>query len=98
MTALFNSDQFIRISELANYPARPERTYTYKSGELKGQTKRISARPESKGIIGVSDKTIWLWVKQDKFPAPLKLSDGVTVWRMSDVQAWMQAKAKAMEV
>ncbi|WP_374296246.1 hypothetical protein [Acinetobacter sp.] len=37
MTARFNSDQFIRISELANSPARLERTYTYKSGEVKAE-------------------------------------------------------------
>lgn len=95
---LSNSEQLIRMSVMASFPARPERIYTYKSGKLKGQTKRIKARPESKGIIGVSDKTIWLWVKQGKFPKPIRLSDGVTVWRMSDVEAWMQAKAKAMEV
>ncbi|MEG2268605.1 MAG: AlpA family phage regulatory protein, partial [Acinetobacter sp.] len=37
-------------------------------------------------------KTIWQWVKRGLFPAPIKLSDSVTVWRLSDIQAWMQSK------
>lgn len=88
----FNKEQFLRIKDLANYPAKPAGTHTYKSGINRGKTKNINARPASKGLIGVSDKTIWQWVKRGEFPAPIKLSDNVTVWRLSDVQAWMQSK------
>ena len=85
-------DQFLRIKDLANFPAKHATTHTYKSGINKGITKNISARPASKGMIGVSDKTIWQWVKNGGFPAPIKLSGSVTVWRLSDVQAWMQSQ------
>jgi len=85
-------EQFLRIKDLANYPAKGATTHTYKSGINKGKTKNINARPASHGLIGVSDKTIWQWVKRGQFPAPIKLSDSVTVWRLSDVQAWMQSK------
>ncbi|OUY09022.1 helix-turn-helix transcriptional regulator [Acinetobacter populi] len=88
---LLNQDQFLRIKDLANFPKRPERTYTYKDGKLKGTVKRIGARQASKGMIGVSDKTIWQWVKQGEFPAPIKLGN-ITVWKLSEVQAWMQSK------
>jgi predicted DNA-binding transcriptional regulator AlpA len=30
-------------------------------------------------------------VKQGEFPQPIKLGS-ITVWRLSDVQAWMQAQ------
>jgi predicted DNA-binding transcriptional regulator AlpA len=43
-------------------------------------------------MIAVSEKTIWKWVKDGAFPQPVKLGSGVTVWRLSDVQAWMQSK------
>ncbi|KAB1858221.1 AlpA family phage regulatory protein [Acinetobacter tandoii] len=85
-------EEFLRMKQLASYPAKEATTHTYKSGINKGKTKNINARPASKGLIGVSDKTIWQWVKRGEFPAPIKLSDNVTVWRLSDVQAWMQSK------
>ena len=88
MTVSFNQERLVRIKELANFPQRKERIYTYKDGK----TKRISARPAIKGMIGVSDKTLWLWVKRGEFPAPIKLGNGITVWRMSEVQAWIDAQ------
>ena len=87
-----NQEQFLRIKDLANYPEKQATIHTYKSGINKGKTKNINARPASKGLIGVSDKTIWQWVKQGQFPAPIKLSDGVTVWRMSEVLAWINSQ------
>lgn len=85
-------ERFLRIKDLANFPAKNATIHTYKSGINKGKTKNINARPASHGLIGVSDKTIWQWVKHGRFPAPIKLSDSVTVWRLSDVQAWMKSK------
>lgn len=38
---------------------------------------------------GLARSTVWLWVKQGKLPAPIKLSDRVTVWRESDLTNWM---------
>lgn len=90
MTSL-NQDQFLRIKDLANFPQREERTYTYKDGINKGKTKRIGARSASRGMIGVSDKTIWLWTKKGEFPKPVRLGS-ITVWRLSEVQAWMASK------
>lgn len=87
-----NQEQFLRIKDLANYPEKQATIHTYKSGINKGKTKNINARPASKGLIGVSDKTIWQWVKRGQFPAPIKLSDGVTVWRMSEVSAWINSQ------
>ena len=87
-----NQEQFLRIKDLANYPEKQATIHTYKSGINKGQTKNINARPASKGLIGVSDKTIWQWVKRGEFPAPIRIGGNVTVWRLSDVQAWMQAQ------
>ena len=93
-----NQEQFLRIKDLANYPEKQATTHTYKSGINKGKTKNINARPASKGLIGVSDKTIWQWVKKGQFPAPIKLSDGVTVWRMSEVLKWINSQATTTTV
>jgi len=41
---------------------------------------------------GVARSTIWLWVKEKKFPSPIKLSERVTVWKLSDIEDWIEAK------
>lgn len=41
-------------------------------------------------LIPVAHSTLWAWVRAGKFPAPLKLSDRITVWRGSDVQAFIK--------
>jgi prophage regulatory protein len=40
-------------------------------------------------LIPISKPTVWRWVRDGKFPAPIKLSHGVTVWKNQDVQAWL---------
>ena len=85
-------ERFLRIKDLANIPAKQASTHIYKRGINKGKAKIVNARPASTGLLGVSDKTIWNWVKRGEFPAPIKLSPTVTVWRLTDVQAWMEEK------
>ncbi|MBQ0137667.1 MAG: AlpA family phage regulatory protein [Kurthia sp.] len=95
MTSKPQIDELLRIKQLASYSAKEASTHTYKSGINKGKTKNINARPASRGLIAVSDKTIWQWVKNGDFPPPIKLSPNVSVWRSSDIEAWM--KSKGME-
>ena len=91
-------ETYLRARFIGSSPARPAKIHIYKSGANAGQIKNISARPASQGLIGVSEKTIWQWVRQGKFPQPIKLSANVTVWRLSDVQAWLDAKAEASDL
>lgn len=35
-----------------------------------------------------SRNTIWRWVREAKLPKPIKLSDGTTRWKLSDLQCW----------
>lgn len=42
--------------------------------------------------IGVS--TVWEWVKQGEFPAPVKLSKGCTRWKISELQAYARGEWK----
>ena len=43
-------------------------------------------------IIPFSSATLWRNVKAGTFPAPVKLSQRVTAWRVEDVREWMQAR------
>lgn len=86
------TERFYRMSDLANIPERPARIHQYKSGINKGRTRVIGERRASKGLIGVSEKTLWEWVRKGVFPQPIKLSQTITVWRATDITEWMKSK------
>lgn len=46
-------------------------------------------QPERAGIVAVSHATLWRMVATKRFPAPVKLSEGVTAWRVEDVRQWL---------
>lgn len=48
--------------------------------------------------IPVARSTILDWVRKGDFPPPLRLSDSVTAWRVSDVVAWEASRPHAMTV
>ncbi|TQE90693.1 MAG: AlpA family phage regulatory protein [Spiribacter salinus] len=37
---------------------------------------------------GIHRVTVWKWVKEGRFPAPVRLAPSTTRWRASDVEAW----------
>lgn len=41
------------------------------------------------GILPFSASTLWRKVKAKTFPAPVKLSAGVTAWRVDDIRTWI---------
>ena len=86
------SERLYRMKDLATIPYRPPRIHQYKSGINKGKTRVIGERQASKGLIGVSEKTLWEWVRKGEFPQPLKLSPTITVWRGTDIAEWMKSK------
>lgn len=47
--------------------------------------------PRVMELIGIKKSTVWLWVKQEKLPKPIKLSSRVTVWRESEILQFIQA-------
>ncbi len=47
---------------------------------------RISAILSPGGPIPVSKSTWWAGVKTGRFPAPVKLGPGTTVWRVADIR------------
>ncbi len=38
--------------------------------------------------VPVAKSTIWLWVSNGRFPAPVKLSERVTAWPVSSIERW----------
>ena len=42
--------------------------------------------------LGISRATTWRWVKKGDFPKPIKISDGCTRWRKTDLEKWESDK------
>ena len=46
--------------------------------------------------FGVHRSTPWRWAKSDKcFPQPVKLSVGVTRWKLSEIERWEKERGSA---
>lgn len=46
-------------------------------------------------LVPVAHSTLWTWVRNGKFPAPLKLSERITVWRSCDIQHFIAQNSVA---
>ncbi len=41
-------------------------------------------------LIPVAHSTLWSWVQDKKFPAPVKLSEKVSVWQKDAILSWIE--------
>ena len=81
-------DQYLRMADLANQPARTAKTYIKKSG----QQRTVTAKTATRGITGFSAKHIYHLINEDKFPAPVKIGRA-SLWRLSDINHWLDSHA-----
>ncbi|MDD5386440.1 MAG: AlpA family phage regulatory protein [Sulfuricurvum sp.] len=42
--------------------------------------------------VGIARSTIWLWIKQGRFPKGMKLSPSVTVWHEKEINLYVAGK------
>lgn len=40
----------------------------------------------------ISRSTVLLWVRENKFPKPIKVSPKVTIWKESEIDEWIKEK------
>ena len=44
-------------------------------------------------MLSVSRSTVWRWSKfKPEFPRPIKISTGVTAWKLSEIQEWIEGR------
>ena len=79
-------DQYLRMADLANQPARTAKTYIAKSG----QQRTITAKAATRGITGFSAKHIYHLINENKFPAPVKIGRA-SLWRLSEINQWLES-------
>lgn len=46
-------------------------------------------QPQVLAFVPISKSTLWRRIQARTFPAPLKLSPRVTVWRAEDIRRWI---------
>ena len=81
-------DQYLRMADLANQPARTAKTYITKSG----QQRTVTAKAATRGITGFSAKHIYHLINEGKFPKCVKIGRA-SLWRLSDVNRWLDSHA-----
>ncbi|MDH6154921.1 helix-turn-helix transcriptional regulator [Polynucleobacter sphagniphilus] len=42
----------------------------------------------------LAKSTLWLKIAQGQFPKPIKLSPAISVWKQSDIDAWIEERCK----
>jgi predicted DNA-binding transcriptional regulator AlpA len=47
-------------------------------------------------VIPWSGPTLWRRCKAGDFPKPIKLSAGITAWKVGEVRAWLRSKEAAL--
>lgn len=50
--------------------------------------------PNVLALVPVGRSTLWLWVREGRFPKPIKLGPMTTAWRASEVSAWLEAAGR----
>jgi hypothetical protein len=45
--------------------------------------------------VPFSSATLWRKVKNQTFPAPVKLGERITAWKVSDIREWLDAQKRA---
>jgi prophage regulatory protein len=71
---------------MAKVSVLPEIGYLRLNQIIGNRSSDLSAPP----LIPVSRSTWWAGVKTGIFPKPIKLSPGVTVWRVEDIRSFIE--------
>jgi prophage regulatory protein len=55
---------------------------------------KIYRKPELCSLLGVSPTTLWRWVQDKSFPAPIHLGPNSVGWLESDIDDWLTQKGQ----
>ena len=59
------------------------------------QLVRDPKHPTRPAVLPFSPATLWRKVREQSFPAPVRLGAAITAWKVGDVRAWLRAQAEA---
>ncbi|WP_217999564.1 helix-turn-helix transcriptional regulator [Thauera butanivorans] len=52
-------------------------------------------QPQVLAFVPISKSTLWRRIQARTFPAPVKLSERVTVWRVEDIRRWIAQQGQS---
>ena len=78
-------------AQIPNFDELPDSALARQS-----QLIRDPKHPARPTPLPFSAATLWRKVREGTFPAPTKLSDAITAWKVGDVRAWLRAQAEAV--
>ena len=52
---------------------------------------RLLRLPQVMELTGLAKSTVWKWVSEGRLPKPTKLSKRVSVWKESDIMAYIHS-------
>ena len=47
-------------------------------------------------MLSIGRSSVWRLAKEGKLPAPFKMSERVTVWKLSDIEAFVASRMEAV--
>lgn len=56
---------------------------------------QLIRRPEVEKMLSISCTTIYRLMSEGKFPKPVRIGDKAIAWRLSDIEAWIEARQAA---
>lgn len=48
-------------------------------------------------LTGLGKSTVWMYIQQGKFPKQIKISPRISVWKLSDIEAWISKQIEQGE-
>lgn len=57
-------------------------------------TRKIVRLPAVKSLTGLSRSTIYLWIEEKVFPAPISLGPRAVGWIESEILDWIEQRIK----
>lgn len=76
-----------------NFDSLPDSAFIRES-----QLVQSPKRPDTPAPLPFSAPTLWRKVKAGTFPAPVKLSERVTAWRVGDIRIWLASRSTTQQV
>ncbi len=56
---------------------------------------RLLRRPEVEQIVGAGTSTLYKMIREGNFPKPVKITTAAVRWRLSEINAWIEARSVA---
>lgn len=54
------------------------------------KTQKLISIPDMCGLVNRDRRTLWAWVRDAKFPKPIKMNGRTIGWPESAYQSWLQ--------